>query len=175
MAMQQPQSLAVIVLRLFAFAGLVLCDANAIAADAGADSACCGANHAQECTIAPVAIDIPSEPVSEALNDFARQSGLQIQIDSKDAIDKRSQAVTGTYLPWIALERLLADTGLKYDCQDARTISVRVAHSDSFSAIETTGLNPTTDLPAVGRARVAAPSLHRRGFKPARRSKQSRA
>ena len=115
-------------------------------------AACCGANHAQECTIAPVEIDIPSEPVSEALNDFARQSGLQIQVDPKDAIDKRSQAVTGTYLPWIALERLLTDTRLKYDCQDARTISVRVAHPDSSTMIETTGLNPATDLPAVGAA-----------------------
>ena len=91
----------------------------------------------------------------ETLNDFARQSWREVHMDSKDAIDKLNQAVPGTYLPWIAL----ADPRLKYECLDAGAFSVRIARSDSISAIEPAGLNPTTDLPGVGRARVAAP-LH---------------
>jgi len=57
---------------------------------------------------------IPAQPLSEALIQFGRQSGLQVSADASVIRDMRSAGVTGTLTRDQALTALLAGTGLVY-------------------------------------------------------------
>src|SRR5690242_3107841 len=82
---------------------------------------------AAEPTTAPVKLDIAAQAVGDALNDFARQSGLQVVMDPKEGGDIKTPRVAGTYTPDAALSKLLADTGLQYKYLNERTVAVRLA------------------------------------------------
>ena len=76
-------------------------------AAASADSAWAGDGEA-----APVAFDIPAQPLASALEAYSMASGVQVLYDSRLAVARRSTAVRGRYPPAAALRRLLAGTGL---------------------------------------------------------------
>ncbi len=69
-------------------------------------------------------IAVPSQPIETALNEFARQSGIHVVIDSRIAGNIVSTAVKGELKTEEALNQLLQSTGLIYRVLDGRTISV---------------------------------------------------
>ncbi len=80
----------------------------------------CGASFADG-----VKFDIASQPVSDALNEFARQSGLQVVIDWRDSSGVVTSPLVGDFTPQAALARLLSGTGLAYEFLNERTVAVR--------------------------------------------------
>lgn len=73
----------------------------------------------------PRKLEIAAQPLDDALNEFARQSGLQIfLLASNDTKRLRSAPVAGVYEPRAALARMLSNTGLRYEEIDSRSIAV---------------------------------------------------
>ena len=80
---------------------------------------------AAEPTVAdPVEFDIDKQPMTTALNEFARQSDREILFSSDVVESKQAKPVEGTYEPEDALELLLADTGLDYSVTEGETFLV---------------------------------------------------
>lgn len=61
---------------------------------------------------APVALSQPAQPLADALQSFARASGFQVNYDPAALVGKRAPALAGRMEPDVALQRLLAGTGL---------------------------------------------------------------
>jgi iron complex outermembrane receptor protein len=72
-------------------------------------------------------LSIQSQPVDDALNEFARQSGLQVVLQSQEVQGLTASGIQGTYTAQAALERMLANTGLAFEYLDATTVAVRPA------------------------------------------------
>lgn len=62
---------------------------------------------------APVAVSIPAQPLDKALTALAAQTGMLIGADSSLLAGKQAPALSGTYTPAEALQRLLAGSGLE--------------------------------------------------------------
>lgn len=74
-----------------------------------------------------VAIDIPAQPLSDALRALSRQTGLQFIADSALTRGVTAPAVSGTLRPTEALTRLLAGSGLQYRMTGANSITLERA------------------------------------------------
>jgi len=75
--------------------------------------------------------DIPSQPLSAALDQFARQAGLQLAFSPELAKGKTSAAVAGTMEAQAALSQLLKGTGLEGKINGS-TLTIQAApRSDS--------------------------------------------
>lgn len=61
---------------------------------------------------APVALSQPAQPLADALQSFARASGLQVNYDPAALVGKRAPALAGRMEPDVALQRLLAGSDL---------------------------------------------------------------
>ncbi len=72
----------------------------------------------------PISIDIASQPIEEALNEFGRQVNLHVVLYSDVARGVNSRPVSGMLTPQEALEKLLKDSGLRYEYLDARTVAI---------------------------------------------------
>src|SRR5689334_11378337 len=70
-------------------------------------------------------LDIPAQPISDALNEFARQSGLQVILQTADGSGISSPRLVGEYTPRAALEALLADSGLEFEYLNDNTVAIR--------------------------------------------------
>lgn len=76
----------------------------------------------------PLHVDIAAQPVGDALNQFAEQSGLQVVLYADDAEGIEVVAVAGEFNnASLALDTLLASTGLEYAFINERTIAVAAA------------------------------------------------
>jgi len=75
--------------------------------------------------------DIPSQPLSSALNAFARQASLQIFFPTGVIVGKRAPAISGRFSATEALSKLIADSGLEVGGNDGATIILRVSSSVS--------------------------------------------
>ncbi len=84
-----------------------------------------GVAHAQGAQEVPVKLDIQAQPIGEALNEFARQAGVQVILQTPDAEGVTSERLVGEYKPRIALEKLLANSGLEFEYLNENTIAVR--------------------------------------------------
>jgi iron complex outermembrane recepter protein len=71
--------------------------------------------------------DIPAEPLAQALEAFARQTGLQLVYVSGVVGDQRSHAVSAGLGAKEALARLLQGTGLKFEYLTPRSIRILAA------------------------------------------------
>ncbi len=78
----------------------------------------------QETKARAVKLDIASQPLDEALNQFAQQAGLQLVYHSRVAKGFRAPRVVGTLSPQAALSQLLGSTGLTYEYLDADTVRI---------------------------------------------------
>jgi len=85
---------------------------------------------------APLQLSIRSQPLSDALNEFAAQAHLQIMFDSTLSEGHTAPALAGRFSPRAALERLLANTRLGYVFVDPRTITL-VSAQETRTAIGT--------------------------------------
>ena len=77
-------------------------------------------------------VDIPAQPVGDALNQFAEQSGLQVVLYADDAEGVETPAVAGTFEDsHFVLDALLASTGLEYEFINERTVAVNAVADDT--------------------------------------------
>ena len=77
---------------------------------------------------AEVKLDIRQQPIRTALAAFSNQSGIQIVYpDDEVTPELISPTLVGSYAPRVALDRLLADTGLRYQYVNDRTVAIRRA------------------------------------------------
>jgi len=86
--------------------------------------------------------DIPAQPLRQALEAFARQTGLQVVYVSAVVHDERSRAVPSGLSASNALGRLLEGTGLKFEYLTPRSVQI-------LSAV-------------MGPAKQAVPQIHER-------------
>ncbi|WP_175597188.1 TonB-dependent receptor [Peristeroidobacter soli] len=95
---------------------------------------------AEERDAAPgrVSFDIPKQPLSGALAEWARQSGLQVLHRNLDTAlnETVSIAVAGQLPPMEALQRLLEHTGLSYELINERTVRIAPAPGPSTQLLE---------------------------------------
>lgn len=61
---------------------------------------------------APIALDLPAQPLAASLEQLQGASGLRIRFDRAAVADRRAPALRGTLEPSEALQRLLAGSGL---------------------------------------------------------------
>jgi outer membrane receptor protein involved in Fe transport len=71
--------------------------------------------------------DIPAQPLAQALEAFARQTGLQLVYVSEVVHDQRSSAVSSGLNASIALTRLLQGTGLQFVYLTPRSVHILAA------------------------------------------------
>ncbi len=85
----------------------------------------CGPAVAQQPASAEVTFDIDSQPIGDAINAFAAQTGLQVVL-RVESIPHGLTApkVAGSLTPAAALRQLLKGTGLEYEYLDERTIAI---------------------------------------------------
>src|ERR1700735_609389 len=69
-------------------------------------------------------LSIPAEPLANALNDLAQQSGLQVMFASELVARLKSPEVKGALTATEALQRLLTNTGLRYEVVNSPTIAI---------------------------------------------------
>lgn len=80
-----------------------------------------------------VEYNLEPQPLTAALQEFSKQSGLQIGYDSALATGLRSNGVIDATNPDAALESILAGTGLSYQFIDDSTVVIKV-NSDTDAA-----------------------------------------
>ena len=82
--------------------------------------------------------EIAAKPVSEALQDFAEQSGFQMAFLADAAAGVPARPVSGALEPEAALRRLLEGTGLEFRFIDERTIAIlqKTTNADNESRAE---------------------------------------
>jgi|GEM_PF-1828174 len=67
---------------------------------------------------------IRSQSLSTALLEFSNASGIDIFFDQKTIGNRSTQGLTGRYTPKAGLEKLLAGTGLSYNFNNTRSITI---------------------------------------------------
>ena len=98
-------------------------------------------------TSAAIEIDIPAQPVGDALNQFAEQSGLQVVLYADDAEGVETTAVAGKFDDSeLVLDALLASTGLEYFFINDRTVSVSSLDDEPGGDSDSKNLGPTPIL-----------------------------
>ena len=110
-----------------------------------------------------IAFDIPAQPLSSALVQFADQAGVQFTAPSTSLDGLRSEGVRGTYVRSRALAMLLRGTGLGYRIVDQGTVAITKPGTAA-------GASPSSSTPgpSEGKERKSAPSP---GFRLAREAR----
>src|SRR4051812_39738012 len=67
-------------------------------------------------------MSVPAQPLAAALTDWARQAHVQIFFPTESIRGMRSRALAGIMAPRVALNRLIAGSGLKVTSDDGRTV-----------------------------------------------------
>jgi outer membrane receptor protein involved in Fe transport len=109
------------------------------------------------------ALDIPAEPLADALNDLAQQSGLEILFSSQVVERLRSPALKGALSAEEALHRLLANTHLRYRFVNPHTITI-AEEAGSVSGTPTSGEKPPAPAPGGPSEHTEVPAAHRPGL-----------
>ncbi|MGZ8252633.1 MAG: TonB-dependent receptor plug domain-containing protein, partial [Methylophilaceae bacterium] len=72
--------------------------------------------------IAPINVDLPSQPLDVSLQQFARKSGVSVSFDNDLARNKTAPAVKGSMTRKEALRRLLMGSGLEANIDDGSAV-----------------------------------------------------
>ncbi|MBL8269855.1 TonB-dependent siderophore receptor, partial [Steroidobacter sp.] len=106
----------------------------------------------------PMQLNIAAQPIDDALREFGRQSGLQVFLASVEGVGVTASAVNGSYTPTEALQKLLSNTGLRYEYIDERTIAIRpiAPRSEGFQKTSNRLLGPAE---AASETRASTKSL----------------
>jgi hypothetical protein len=83
----------------------------------------------------PQSYDLPAQPLSDALLALGRQSGLEISFTPAAVAGKTAPALQGEYSPLLALDRLLAGSGLALRADGPGRYIVYVDKTNQFSAL----------------------------------------
>ena len=121
-----------------------------------------GAAHAQAQAAPPAepqSITIAAQPLAQALNEWARQTGVELMVQPGQVAGRTAPAVSGQLTPQQALDRLLAGSGLTAQIQSGAAV-VRPAAAGGVSTLPavtvTGGLGMADDpLPAYAGGQVA--------------------
>jgi hypothetical protein len=103
-------------------------------------------------------LDIQPQPLGAALQEFAKQSGIQIIFFSKLTDGHDAPALSGKYTPETALSALLQGTGLTFHQIDSKTIQVEPKTSLPPAATRIARCRPL-ELPVRGFAGTAGQLL----------------
>ncbi len=123
-----------------------------------------GTGHAQEAAAAPAAsatssIDIPAQPLDQALRAFTRLTGWQVGYASALVSGRTSSAVAGETNPLSALRALVVGSGIEVRVTGARTVSLVAAGViDEAAAAGTTVLEEITVSSSGGGVKLGTES-----------------
>ena len=123
-----------------------------------------GTGQAQEATAAPAAsaissIDIPAQPLDQALRAFPRLTGWQVGYASALVSGRTSSAVAGETNPLSALRALVVGSGIEVRVTGARTVSLVAAEViDEAAAAGTTVLEEITVSSSGGGVKLGTES-----------------
>lgn len=81
-----------------------------------------------------IKLDISSQPLGDALNEFAKQARLQVVLYSRIGEGLVAPRITGNLSPQSALNRLLEKTGLRFEYIDADTVGIFAQREEDGSA-----------------------------------------
>lgn len=128
---------------------LALAAAMAIALAAGHAPLAHAQSGAAATAATPIAINIPAQPLAQALNELARQANLQMTFPAALVAGKQAPAVSGQLTVRQAADRLLAGSGLAASVEGTSVV-VRQAPSGEEKTLATvtvtaTGLRATTE------------------------------
>src|SRR3546814_13326129 len=93
--------------------------------------------------------DIPAGELDAALQQWARQSGQQLLYAGRLVAGKRSDGLSGRYVPGDALQRLLLGSGLKPERLNPKTLVLKTAPLP---------VEPATDVPPDADAEIGRAS-----------------
>src|SRR6185369_2274165 len=110
-----------------------------------------------------MAFDIKHQALGDALNELARQSGLQIVLYSEVGAGLSIPALLGNFTPTGALERMLSGTQLDYEFINDRTVviepkSAKARKTSSISSLPATLNGGHSLLLAQAEGRVPTPA-----------------
>ncbi len=94
---------------------------------------------------APLSLSQPAQPLATALQSFARASGLQVNYDPATLVGKRAPALAGRLEPEVALQRLLAGSGLAASVTGSVATIVPVATQASPGSVALDATTITAD------------------------------
>jgi len=83
----------------------------------------------------PIAINIPTQPLGQALNELARQANLQMTFPAALVAGKQAPAVSGQFTIRQALDRLLAGSGLNATTQGTNVV-IQLARAPAAAGAE---------------------------------------
>jgi iron complex outermembrane receptor protein len=103
---------------------------------------------------ARISLDIPAQPLSQALVRFSTATGMQVFVNAGLLRGINSPGVNGALTPSDALSRLLAGTGLTYRFTNASTVAIERPDMAASGGALPSGVNPldTIDVQADGSA-----------------------
>ncbi|HJR67310.1 MAG TPA: TonB-dependent siderophore receptor [Gemmatimonadaceae bacterium] len=90
-------------------------------------------------------VAIPAQPLSDALADFARQTGLRVELSDHGAGSVQATAINGSLTAPAALRALLAGTGFEARFEDAETVVVMRGPSSESATRELSPVVVTAD------------------------------
>ncbi len=100
--------------------------------------------------------DIPSQPLSTALNAFGRQSGLQVTLAASTSQGLRSAKVSGTMTAEQALARLLSGTGISYRISGGTALVGSAVSAGGGGAVDADGATVLDPISAFGAGPLGA-------------------
>ena len=95
--------------------------------------------------------DIPAQQLDAALGDFARQSGLHVELSDTSGTSIHTPAISGALTAPAALRALLGGTGFEARFEDAETVVVSRALTSEMAAGELAPVVVTADAARVAR------------------------
>ena len=98
-----------------------------------------------------VTIELPAQPLATALREFARQTGIQIAVQSELTEGKTAPRLSGKYSPAVALQTLLRGTDLVAYPVNDNTYGIRSIHAGAAGANQ-----PADDQSRLAQAEPAA-------------------
>ncbi|MGR9053336.1 MAG: TonB-dependent receptor domain-containing protein [Gammaproteobacteria bacterium] len=84
-----------------------------------------------------IEIHVPAQPLAPALEQLAKQTGLQVLYASDGAADKFAPGVSGRFTANQALARLLEGSGMTYRFTGPQTVALQLAEADATEASDT--------------------------------------
>lgn len=128
----------------FTPAPLALAAAMAIVLAAGHAPQALAQTGAATTAATPIAINIPAQPLGQALNELARQANLQMTFPAALVAGKQAPAVSGQFTVRQAVDRVLVGSGLTSEFEGTAVV-VRQANAPVAVAVEST--LPTVTVP----------------------------
>src|SRR6185295_18430871 len=92
-----------------------------------------------------IALDIKHQALGDALNELARQSGLQIVLYSEVGEGISAPTLLGNFTPSSALEQMLSGTQLGYEFINDRTVVIEPKSAKARKTSSISALSPTVN------------------------------